>query len=231
MQAELREELSGSDVIRSIRGEPKTEQIRVFQRLEWTGLKDAAAFDELERVVKKNHLERQGRSEINWMVWAVRALGFSGQEKYRATLARVEQDALHSKVRAYARLAGDELSQRGRWVEIINRDDDSTGLSGQNQKFASMLLSNQPGLQRIAAKRISFEHNGEPKLGVILKQQLNLAKDRKLDSLSADTYAWMAKAMVESGCSSNRDFLRELSRNFKDKKVRKHAKKASDNCS
>lgn len=62
-------------------------QETMLSRLQWSGLSDPRLFDEIERRLLQ-HYHGPDMSLMSLMAHYVRALGYSGNEKYRSTITK-----------------------------------------------------------------------------------------------------------------------------------------------
>ncbi len=87
------------------------EQKDAAQLMVKTKLRDTVVLDAVERVLLKGYLtstnDRDDR--IDTLSWLCKALGASGQSKYRATLSKVASEAPHNKLKGYAEKSLKEL--------------------------------------------------------------------------------------------------------------------------
>ena len=108
----------------------RPEQIQAVASLKWAGLSDPALFDLVERQLKSVDVGRHrvrtaqedvqfradfGRKEsLDYAAWMLKALGFSGNEKYAATLQALTKSGNVGKVRKYAKRAQGTLVDHAR---------------------------------------------------------------------------------------------------------------------
>jgi hypothetical protein len=79
--------------LRIFQGDSRVHNLAV-QDLGWKGISDTRLFDLLEqRVLSEQQAARSARAEKDRIEHYIRALGFSGQRKYRPTISRFGLDA------------------------------------------------------------------------------------------------------------------------------------------
>lgn len=191
-----------------------------LERLSGMGLSDPQLFDVIEqRLLADAERARSEHLQKNRVAWYFRALGFSGQEKYRPTLARYVDDRTY---RNYAINAQRDLADYAQWNPVIsNRASFDPGLSDDANRMMNMLRSSDMNLVRVGAKRVYFAGAEEPLLD-FLAEQLK-ARYKTSDPDNADTVAWMVKALARGGAGKYVQLLEEIRDNAPDRKVRNQA--------
>ncbi len=224
-QAETRAELADR-YVQILTEAPVPSQIEAVRALEWLGLSDPRVFDPVE----KNLLARQGddsKEGADYAGYLARALGYSGQEKYRATLTQVAAGAASKKLRRHAQNALHDLDAYLRWNPLIaNTASDDAGKPVEVNALANMLRSDEPGLHRLAAKRIYQVRIRDPDLLGLLETQARSAATRPVapgDEL--DTAAWLLKALAATGLPQYQPILATAAASGGHPKLRKYAEK------
>lgn len=72
------------------------------KRIARARLTDTVVLDVVEKELLNNYHKGTGRAQIDTMAWLCKALGASGNGKYRAALRTVAQNGPHRKLRGYA---------------------------------------------------------------------------------------------------------------------------------
>ncbi|WP_051215855.1 hypothetical protein [Ferrimonas futtsuensis] len=205
----------------------RVEQTAAASTLEWSGLSDEALFDVVAANLEQAAPEAKSKASIDHVAWLLKALAFSGNEKYRAEIQKYTQSGFHKKVRKYAKKSLGYLDQHKLWNPIINDADGfKQGESLQDNRLANMIRSDVLELNRIGAKRVHYEHNYTPYLLETLAAELKAkAPTMADDKLTVDAYAWMAKAVAGSGEPQYRPLIEQLSKEAGASKMRKYARK------
>lgn len=202
------------------------EQISAARSLEWLGLSDPALFN----IIEKNLLDTYMRSDkraVEYASWMAKALGYSGQARYTATLEEVAEEGDHRKVRKNASAALQDLPRYTAWNPVISsrsawRNDKSDLVN----RYANMVRSGDLELQRMAAKRMSFEKLFDDWLLELLNKEVD-ARSREMrdDKLFIDSVAWMTKILAASGLNEYRPSVEDIAANAHSKKLRSYARK------
>lgn len=193
---------------------------KAVEELAAMGLSDPRIYDPLEKRILAEHKAVEAtRGEKDRIARYMRALGFSGQEKYLPTL----RSFLGNPV--YERYAKDALVQQPdyqRWNPIISsRATFDPQLSDDDNRMMNMLRSDDLMLMRIGAKRAYFAPNDKA-LAVIAEQVGK--RYAQSDPERADAVAWMVKALGKT--TAYDDLLQQVKANAPDRKVRNAADSA-----
>lgn len=205
-------------------GEPNPRtQSTEFEALSAMGLSDPRLFDEVEkRMLADLEGARQERWSRQRVAWYFRALGFSGQDKYTATLSRFTGDPTY---RNYAIVALRELPQYAKWNPIISsRTSFDPARSDNANRFVNMLRSDDPLLHRVAAKRIVQTHETTPAVAELLAERVRASymNATAYDTEALETVGWLLNALGPSRDRYAR-LLREVSTNAPADKLRARA--------
>jgi len=208
--------------VKIFEGESWNQQLKACNEFQWLGMSDTRVFDLIEQKVKDRYTS-SNRRVINNVAWYMKALGFSGNEKYVDTLKMVAAKTPSKKLRKYAREGIMYQELYVKWNPII-RD---TSHFDKNQtprinRFANMLRSGEWQLMRVAAKRIHYEHLYEPYILNVLMEEFREGVNQGGDSYVRDAYKWMVKAVAGSGVESYREQLLEVSDEVKSSRMKKH---------
>lgn len=202
------------------------EQISAARNLEYVGLSDPALFDLIEANLLATFMMTD-KQAVDYISWMAKSLGYSGQSRYLPTLERVAAEAPNKKVRKHANLAIDAMPQYAQWNPIISsrsawRSDKPDAVN----RYANMIKSGDLQLQRMAAKRMSFEKLfDEWLLGLLDAQVRAQAGQQSDDKVFVDSMAWMTKILAASGVSDYRPTVEWVAADASDKKLRAHASK------
>ena len=203
------------------------QQTRAAKELAWAGLSDPRLFDQIEKSLLEQYLIVEDKYAIDDTAWLARAMAYSGQEKYRATLEKVASDSPQKKIRRHAENSLVQLDNYERWNPIItdtsNRDSSK---SDEINRYANMLRSDDLELQRIGAKGVHSTQAYDTYLLGILDAEIRASYlEVSTDSLFIDTVAWMCKALSGSGVEAYKPTIVEVSENAGNSKVAKYASK------
>jgi TolB-like protein len=96
--------------LRMIDSNDSVEQKDVAQRMFNKKYQDTLVLDAAERVLLKGYQSTKNQDDsIDTLSWFCKALGASGQSKYKATLSKVANEAPHQKLRSYAKSSLEQL--------------------------------------------------------------------------------------------------------------------------
>lgn len=203
-----------------------SEQISAARNLEYVGLSDPALFNIIEANLLDTYMMTD-KQAVDYISWMAKSLGYSGQARYLATLQKVADEAPNKKVRKHANLAIDVLPQYAEWNPVISsrsawRSDKPDAVN----RYANMIKSGDLELQRMAAKRMSFEKLFDEWLLGLLDEQVRAhAAEQSDDKLFVDSMAWMTKILAASGVSDYRPTVEWVAADASSKKLRAHASK------
>lgn len=203
----------------------------MLSRLQWAGLSDTRLFDEIEgRLLEHYKLQEIDRETTNLMAHHVRALAYSGNEKYRSTLHEVEQNASASKLRKHAKKALRDLELYIDWNRIIRSTSvDVAGKDPEVATYLKMLRADNVHVKRLAARAIFHEKIVDADLIVEAANNLkSLYLKENLNGQAQDTAAWLCKAIAHSADPEHKELLRMVGRDSPYKKIRKYARKYAE---
>jgi len=169
------------------------------ETLAWAGLSSPLVFDLVEQELLSTYPTAKTRVAINYASWLVKALSFSGNEKYRPTINKVTTDGPHRKLRNYAKWAQNNLAQYTMLNKLISPNPwPEFPYPSLDQRLTNMLNSNNLELFRIAAKRIHYKHNYNPELLKLLDTTIKAHYKKSFNDNGADAMAWLCKALAGS---------------------------------
>jgi len=206
---------------------PDEKHQEAVQALAWMGLSDPRIFDPLERRILSESAEARGfnRADRNRVAHYVRALGFSGNPKYLATILTLRQDNEYER---FSRVASEELPQYQKWNPIISdRATFDPKYSDDTNRVRNMLLSDDLVLKRLAAKRVFFGTR-EPELIDRLAAALKENYQRgATDNEITNTLGWLIKGVACTKDPKYIPLLQEVAANAPNKNVQRHANDAA----
>ncbi|VUD68862.1 hypothetical protein TDB9533_04221 [Thalassocella blandensis] len=199
------------------------------QNLEWAGLDDPRIFDPIEQEVLALHAkgEQLDKYQMDLMAWLIKALSFSGQDKYLATVEKVAKENDLPKVKKYAKLAQPNFPQYKKWNPIINSVEKyNEKETAEINRFANMLRSDDFELMRLAAKRIHYKHIYNPFLLSVLAEKVKaMVSHEPQNGTETDAIAWMTKALAGSREEQYKPVVEDMAKNAKYAKLKSYAKK------
>ena len=218
------------DKLRILSGSDESAQIEMLQRLQWSGLTDERLFDRIADIPETEYRnEEMNRSEYNLLSHRVRALGYSGNDKYRSLLEVIQAEAGYRRLRGHARKAQADLDRFQRWNQMLADSDFSvSGKSYEVATYMKMLHIDDPAVQRLAARATYDELQQDADL--LDRIAANLKAVYLQEGLSAeaqDTAAWYIKALYRNALGKNQELLQVVAQNTPYKKIRKYALKYS----
>lgn len=196
------------------------------ESLAWMGLSDTRLYDLIEERLRTDYpVPREIKTERARIAWYIRALGFSGQEKYAPTLQTFLQDRDYV---GYARHALKDLADYRNWNPVIaNRSSFDPKLSDQANRIINMLRASDFRLKEVGAKRVYFERPGEPAVLDTLANEL-LSAYPGADASNNDEIAWMVKALGATRNEKYRPVVQEVADKAMDAKIARHARSSLD---
>jgi hypothetical protein len=203
------------------------QQTQASKDLAWAGLSDPRLFDLIENLLLEKYLTVENKYAVDDTAWLAKALAYSGQDQYRATLQTVASDSPQKKIKRHAENSLVQLDNYARWNPIIS--DASlwnSSKSDEISRYANMLTSGDLELQRIGAKRVHNTHSYDAYLLDILDTEIREKYlEANNDSLFIDTVAWMGKALSGSRVVGYMPTIVEVSENAGNAKLAKYATK------
>ena len=205
-----------------------SQKVEMLKQLQWSGLTDPRLYDPIEAQVRAQYLSKNlDKNQINVAAHAIRALGYSGNDKYRETLAQVQTGAGERKLRSHAKKALIQLEKFNLWnMKIGLSDYPVEGKDVQTATYMKMLAIDDFAVQRLAARAIFHQYLRDPDMIALAAQKLEQAYAQPgLSKDAQDTVAWLCKAVGRAGPLEHGALLRRVAADSPYKKVRKHAQK------
>lgn len=210
--------------VRIFSGPSSEEHIRAADDLAWLGLSDPRLFDIIEKNMKARYMDVD-KYGANYAAWMAKGLGYSGNDKYRASLEEVAANAGHKNTRKHANTALELLAQHKRWNPIIaGNGQPISGLSIEHTGYVNMLKSGERELQRIAAKRIYQERiRNSQIMGVLFEETKKAVANPGDGREDADCVAHMLKALAATSDPAYKPLVEDAAANAGNKNLRKWA--------
>jgi len=209
-----------------LEGTDQRAKIAMLKRLQWSGLSDPRLFDVIEAApLAVIDIKKLDKPTLQEATHKIRTLGYSGNEKYRASLSNLKQNAANRKMRGHAAKALLDLDRFGRWNRQIAASNVKVeGKSAEVTNYMKMLGVDDVLVQRLAARAIFHEKRKDPDLLGMVAEKLKAMHAREgLNGAAQDTGAWYAKALGQSG--NYRDLLVRVNQDSPYKKIKKHSLK------
>jgi hypothetical protein len=191
------------------------------ESLGWMGLSEQRLFDVIEqRLIADYPAPSDVKIERQRLAWYIRALGFSGQEKYVLTISRFQQDRDYA---VYARHALKDLPDYKKWNPLIsNRASFDPKVSDDANRALNMVRSGDFRLKEIGAKRVYYGRVREEPIFEALANEVR-ATYAGASAANNDEIAWMVKALGTSGIEKYRPVIQEVADKSSDSKLARHA--------
>ena len=179
---------------------------RSVEDLAWKGISDRRLYNLIEKrlLAEAPTAAKSSRENKDRVARYLRALGFSGDFKYRATIKRFMNDPVYAR---YADQAFKDIPYYARWNPVIaERSSWDPKLDDDANRVMNMLHSDDLLLARIGAKRVYFGTTDNAVLE-LLASRLRECYPRSWDGEEADAVAWMAKALGHADRERYRSLL------------------------
>ena len=214
------------EFVRVFQSGSQLEQEKAAQALEWAGLSSPQLFDLVEADLLKVLPQAKDKVAINYVAHLTKALGYSGNEKYRATLEKIIAEAPNSKLKKYAKLSLPKLNEHARLNPLIAPQAWPTAEHPSlNQRLANMLKSDDTELIRIAAKRMHYTLSYPPELMALLNTTIEQNYLQPLDCERLDAIAWACRALAGSRTPEYKATIEKVAASATTRGLRSYAKK------
>lgn len=201
---------------------------QMLNRLQWSGLSDSQLFDVVEQRVLDTYLQAglDGKT-INLIAYHVRALGYSGNEKYSETLSLVKSNTAAGKLQRHAKKALLDLSRFSDWNQLLSEETQVfEDKSDEIATYMKMLNVNNVFVQRLAARAIYHEQQRDQALLERAAERLSTVYlQENPGSEAEDTAAWLCKAIGQSQRPEFIALLTKVASDTPSRKIAKYAKK------
>ncbi len=206
-------------------GGDKTAHVAAVRTLAWMGISDARVYDIVERNLKADaDAARNDRKEQDRVAHYLRALGFSGNDKYLPILNSFQNDDTYGRA---VRNALKEFPLYQKWNPVIsNRATffDAKHTDDVN-RVMNMLAGDDIQLKGLGARRIRHApHYDEPLLDRLEKEARTLyPKGKDFDAETNDAIGWMLIALGSSRNPKYVPLLEEALNGTSERKIRNGA--------
>jgi hypothetical protein len=202
------------------------EQERAAKELEWAGLSSPQLFDLVEANALKSLPQATDKVTINYVAHLTKALGYSGNEKYRATIEKIIAEAPHKKLRKHAEQALPNLAVYAKLNPLIApKAWPAATHPTLNQRFANMLKSDNSELILLASKRVHYSQDYQLEVLVLLNSTIQKNYQQTLDDERLEAIAWATRALAGSRNLEYKPTVEKVAAEAADKKLRKYATK------
>ncbi|MFT7561329.1 MAG: hypothetical protein ACI93R_003255 [Flavobacteriales bacterium] len=202
-------------------------EISILRKIQGSGHSNSELFELINNSLMDEYSSRSNEiSELN--SWRVKALAFSGEEKYRKTIAEVVNNSKSRKVKRYAKQSLAILSDYTRWNPVIvNGLSSYEGQLLDSKRIENMLTAKDYRLKRFGAMRVIDRHVHDTE---IIEFVVSLV-ERDYEKISgngveADSIAWLCKVLKYTYNLKHLPLLETVRSNSPSKHVRTEAAKA-----
>ena len=203
-------------------------KVKMLERLQWSGLTDPRLYDVIEGNVLEQYLRDDlTKNENKVLSHQIRALGYSGNEKYKATLELVKKEGYQRRSRGHAKKALADMNRFGPWNKLVDESNfTAEGKSAEVVTYMKMLNTDSPSIQKLAARAIYHEEQDDHDLLTLTADKLKAMYLKEgLDREAQDSAAWLSKALGQNGGEEFVTLLIEVVEKTPYKQIRKHAAK------
>jgi len=198
---------------------------QILERLQWSTLSDPKLFDTFEKDLLKHYQEKYLAGDLaDLLAYEVRAIGYSGNAKYKPTLALLAKESENSSLKRYAKKAQNDLPT---FIAVQNALEkvsvDKPNMASELVNYMKLLETDDSYSQRLAARAIYHEQQNNPELIKLVATKLkNVYMKSALDGLGQDSAAWLCKVLKQQGGYDT--LLNEVAENTPHRKIKRYAK-------
>lgn len=205
---------------------PLRAKVEMLKRLKYTAITDPRPYDEIEKAPLDEYLNKQlDKVTLSDVGYKIRALGYSGNPKYRNTLTTIMNDSPNKRIRSYAQKALVDLGRYEHWNRLIAETDPGVeGKSAEITTYFKMLNTDDPFVQHLGARAIFEGRQTDPDALALIAEKLEpLYAQPGLDGQRIDTAAWFIKVLGQSG--EYGDLLARVNQATTHEKLKKYSSK------
>ena len=201
----------------------------IFGELEFSGITDTRLYNIVEKqFLKFSAVKSYENSDIT--AWLSKALAYSGQEKYLATLKQVLKESPNrtlSNFKRHLNTSIERLPQHAIWnQEIVKNTDGLKGDELYRQRTYNMINASDSHLSMLGARRVWFHFPTDPLYVKAVSEKL--AADYNRDNLSRrdiDAIGWFCNVLGKSEDKSYTEQLNTIVELSDNRRIRNYAKK------
>ncbi len=208
----------------------RDERIDVYQQLigEWNN--SPALYDTINATVLAGH-ESTDDDVIEEVIWASKALAYSGLARYRPTLETVMNSRAPEELKDYVEGYLETMTVRTRQADVIhNVSTMYPDADWQTNQLLNMLNSSNNRLRTYAARTIYrhelYHERLLNEISDILRREA--MQPRKRYAAYSDFHAWNCRVLGSSGNVKYKPLLMDLADNAYTGKVREYAEEFAD---
>lgn len=222
--AELQREIA--DYRAAFSGTPFEIKRRAIEDLTWSGISAPEVYDPVEAELLRDYASPSS-DRAGELSHLAKALGLSGNEKYRATLETVAGETKAYRLAKYSREALTMLDQHAAWNPVILAGIDQPGPWRLDElRTRNLLLADDPELIRAGARNVYTRYLAHRALLDVTLQSLERNINRNLDQrVQVDAVNWLMKALANSGDMHYHPALLRLSDAARDKSIASNARR------
>ena len=203
----------------------KSHHVAAVRTLAWMGVSDPRVYDVVEQHLKADAEAARGDGkEQDRVAHYLRALGFSGNDKYLPTLKGFQDDVVYGRS---VRNALKEFPQYKKWNPFISNRATffDAKYSDDVNRVMNMLAADDIQLKGLGARRIRHgPHHDQPLLDRLEKEARELyPKAKDFDAETQDAIGWMLIALGSSRDPKYLPLLEEALNGTKERKIRNGA--------
>ncbi len=198
-------------------------QQKATQNLAISGLSSPEIYDVIEQNIKTNLPLTTDKRKLDSLAYLVRALAYSGNDKYLSFINSLMDSSQPKKIRRHAQKAKVELYRYKTWNKILNGEKAVN--PDQNQRLINAFRSYDVGLMQVAARKMIELRLEDDTVLDVIAEELKLARLLIHDRAAISAYAYMAKAIATTSKPKYKPSLEELKATIPHKKVRKYISK------
>ncbi|WP_417440289.1 hypothetical protein [Idiomarina sp.] len=208
----------------------RDERIDLYKQLvgEWNN--SSAVYDVINATVLAGY-ESTNADTTEEVIWASKALAYSGLERYRSTLDAVMNGNAPERLKNYVEGYLETMTDRTKQAKVVhNVSTMYPELDWQTNQLMNMLNSSDKQLRGNAAQAIYRKHLNNERLldeiSDILRQEAKIPRNRYVGF--SDFYAWNCRVLGSSGNVKYKALLTDLAENAYSHKVREYADEFAD---
>lgn len=214
------------EYIQIFKGDNQQQQQEAAQALEWAGLSSPKVFDLVEAKALQALPNATDKVTINYVSYLVKALAYSGNEKYRPTIEKIKNEAPHKKVKKYAEEFLPQLTTYSHLNPlIVPKPWPENPYPSLEQRLVNMLVSDDTELLRLASKRVNWTNNYSPEVLVQLNTSLLQNYQKPLSGERLDAVAWLAHALAGSRSQVYKATIEKVASSATEPALRKYGTK------